>query len=102
VKVHAELLQGFLSKETPKAVPFVPACAAAAVAADVTVWKPDDHVNVIVSPTLRFAVVGAKAFALPAPTVTEKVADCPKAKQKIARTRKRSAVFAMVCLCENK
>jgi len=62
VKVHAAELQGFLSKLTCNADPFVPATADAGLAADVTVWNPDCHVNVIVSPIVRLTVDGVKVL----------------------------------------
>jgi len=62
VKTHAAELQGFMSKVTPNAAVFVPEAASAAFAADVTVWNPDCHVNVIVSPTLRLTVAGLKVL----------------------------------------
>jgi hypothetical protein len=62
VKSHVAEVHGLTLKDTPKAGPLIPAVASAAVAADDTVWKPDVHLNEIVSPTLRVTADGTKMF----------------------------------------
>jgi len=47
VKVHAAERHGFTSNVTPNAAPATAFCASDAVAADVTVWNPEFHWNVI-------------------------------------------------------